>query len=168
MNLVVGLEHALWRPGGHLHRDLPDQSALRLLDAFTQTNARLVVTTSMSPLTLDLFRVNVRGVAWCAEQGRWVHAGTWQAGGPDPSDWISAQFGPGPTVAIGGGIPCRRFADLAPYELAVVPETNPQHGVRTKLSGPSAVRAFLWWLIQERDAVHRSDRPGIVAATNRA
>ena len=64
----------------------------------------------------------------------------------------------GPTVAIGGALPLARFASLAPYEVAYVREAGADEGVRRVLPGPSAVRAFLWWLTQERDAHRRQQR----------
>lgn len=160
MNLIVGLEHGLWRRGAALSGDLPDQSALRLLDALAQTSARMIVTTAISRVAVDMFRVNVPGVVWCADGGRWGHAGVWRPVEGDAGAWITRQLVAGPSVAIGGSIPLARFANLAPYEVGFVKDPDGGDCVRRVMSGPSAVRAFLWWLTQERDAHRRRCQVG--------
>jgi hypothetical protein len=160
LNVLVGLEDGLWRRSGALHGDLPDQSALRLLDALAQTGVQLVVSTSLSRLAVDVFRVNVPGVLWCAERGRWVHDGAWTETSGDPSVSLGRLIDDAPSVAIGGSIPLARFAMLAPYEVGYIRGLGAEECVRRVLPGPSAVRAFLWWLTQERDAYRRSSQVG--------
>jgi hypothetical protein len=166
LSLVVAMEPTLHCPVGMNGQGERDASALRVIDALVHAHVRLIVLSQQSRAVVDGFRTTVPRAMWTADSGDWLYDGAWSPrdAGCSLASWIDAHCASGPVMAIGDGILHPSFAALAPFEVGVTSSLfTREHDIRSKrMSGPSAVRALLWWLVQERSRAVSSRGAAVV------